>query len=106
MYQSDAPVTEVRIRFSAEAARYITEHRWHHSQQLEEQPDGSVIVRLELADLTEVKSWVLSFGSQAEVLAPEILRTAIREEVQSLLTVYGIVSDRRSSTDGSDIRLP
>jgi len=106
VYQSDSPVTEVRIRFSAEVARYVSEHRWHHSQQIDEQPDGSVEVRLQLADLTEVKSWVLSFGASAEVLTPESLRNAICVEAQSLLEVYGIVPDTRSSTDGSDVRSP
>ena len=88
VYHSESPLSEVVLRFAAEAARYVTEHHWHHSQQIEEQPDGSLIVHLQLSDLTEVKSWVLSFGNRAEALAPEELRESIRHELQAALTAY------------------
>ena len=32
---------EVRVRFSKEVARYVRESKWHDSQQLTEQSDGS-----------------------------------------------------------------
>jgi len=96
VYRTDAPLTEVRIRFSSDVARYVTEHCWHPSQQMEEQADGSLIVELQLSDLTEVKSWALSFGANAEVLSPEPLRSSIREELRSLLEVYESPQDRRS----------
>lgn len=96
VYHSSAPLQEVRIRFAADVSRYVTEHRWHHSQQMEEQPDGSLIVTLQLGDLTELKSWVLSFGAQAEVLTPQSLRESIRQEAESLLKLYGHVNDRTS----------
>lgn len=88
VYQTTAPLTDVCIRFAPDVARYVTEHRWHHSQQIEEQPDGSVIVTLQLSDLTEVKSWVLSFGTNARVLAPPGLVKAMRDEIDGLRDVY------------------
>lgn len=94
IYQSDAPLTEVRLWFSADVARYVTEHRWHHSQQIKEQPDGSLIVDLQLSDLTELKSWVLSFGSQTQILAPAELRELLRQELTELLKLYDAPSQR------------
>lgn len=88
IYQSDSSLTEVRLWFAKDVARYVTEHRWHHSQQIEEQPDGSLLVRLQLSDLTELKSWVLSFGSQAQVLAPTELRATLRQELTEILSAY------------------
>ncbi len=88
VYQATAPLTEVRIRFAPDTARYVTEHRWHHSQQLEEQPDGSLIVTLQLGNLTEVKNWVLSFGANAEALAPPELVNTIRDEINALHAAY------------------
>ena len=88
IYQSDAPLTDVRVWFSADVARYVTEHRWHHSQQIEEQPGGSLIVDLKLSDLTELKSWVLSFGANAEVLAPESLVKELRQTTNQMRDIY------------------
>lgn len=88
VYQTNAPVTKVRIWFSAYAARYVIEHRWHQSQQFHELPDGSLIVRLELSDLTEVTSWILGFGSRAVVLAPDSLREAVQLELGASLAAY------------------
>lgn len=99
IYQTNASLTEVRIQFSAAVARYVTEHHWHHSQQIKEQPDGSLIVTLQLTDLTEVKSWVLSFGAEARVLAPAPLIVSVRKELTRLLSHY---SDSAPMTKAAD----
>jgi len=78
----------VTIRFSAEVARYVEESQRHSSQQCEHQPDGSLLVRLDLSGTTEVKSWVLSFGRQAEVLEPDALRSELQDELAAALKLY------------------
>jgi WYL domain len=40
---------------------------------------------MRVGDTLELRRWVLSFGAEAEVLAPESLREQIRHEAQSLL---------------------
>jgi|SRR6185437_826041 len=60
----------VRIRFSPEQAPYIAERKWHESQTLEPQPDGSVILLLRVASLWEVKRWLYGWGADATVLEP------------------------------------
>jgi predicted DNA-binding transcriptional regulator YafY len=64
----------VRVRFFAEAVRYVREKQWHASQKLLPQRDGSVIAEFQLTATEEIKAWVLSFGAKAEVLEPETLR--------------------------------
>ena len=64
-------VEDVSIRFNAQKAQFIRERRWHLSQQIEENPDGGLVLHMRTAGLVEVKNWVLSFGSGAEVLAPK-----------------------------------
>ena len=76
---------EVAVRFSEEQAPYIRERIWHPSQELEELPDGRVVLRLRAGGSYEIRSWVLSFGAAAEVLEPEELREAVREEMRSAL---------------------
>jgi predicted DNA-binding transcriptional regulator YafY len=78
----------VRIRFSPAAARFVQEKRWHASQQLTPQADGSLIVEFRLSSTVEVKSWVLSFGRDAEVLQPESLRAEVAEELETMRARY------------------
>lgn len=78
----------VRARFDTSAVRYVCEKRFHPSQQNEMQSDGSVIVQFSLSSLIEIRSWLLSFGSHAEVLEPLELRTALREEAEKLAQIY------------------
>jgi len=80
--------TRVRIRFSSSVARYITERKWHASQQLSKQRDNTLIAEFELGDLHEFKAWLLSFAQHAEVLEPESLRTEMRDTIQAMQQVY------------------
>ena len=99
IYSADAPVQDVRLWFSADVARYVTEHRWHHSQQLEEQADGSLLVSLRLTGFEELTSWLLSFGCHARALAPPLLVDAVRDEIAVMQSRY---SDSAPTTHASD----
>ncbi len=79
---------EIIIRFDAKQARYIRERLWHHSQKTEELADGSLILRLQVSGLGEVKRLVLGFGSAAEVLAPPELRAEIERETKKMADKY------------------
>ena len=81
---SEEPM-DVVVRFTEEQAPYIRERIWHPSQKLEELEDGRVVLRLRAGGFYEIKSWVLSFGAAAEVLEPEELREAVREEMRAAL---------------------
>jgi predicted DNA-binding transcriptional regulator YafY len=71
---------EVKIRFSASQAPYIRERTWHPSQKIETEPDGSIILTLKVADLGEVRFWLIGFGAEAEVLEPAELRDEVIAE--------------------------
>ena len=71
---------EVKIRFSASQAPYIRERTWHPRQKIETEPDGSIILTLKVADLGEVKFWLIGFGVEAEVLEPAELRDDVKAE--------------------------
>lgn len=78
----------VRVWFSADVARYVRESRWHVSQKLEGQPDGSLIAEFRLSATEEIRSWVLSFGSRAEILEPPEMRECVTKELQELVRRY------------------
>jgi predicted DNA-binding transcriptional regulator YafY len=79
---------EVCIRFDRHQARWVRERRWHHTQRIEPQADGSIILRITVAGLGEVKRWVLGFGGHAEVLYPEELREKLVKEAKGMLDIY------------------
>ena len=80
---------DVAIRFDEYQARWIRERRWHETQQdLEELPDGGVILRFRTGGLGEVKRWVMQYGSHAEVLAPKHLRQEVAEELKRAVDSY------------------
>ena len=78
----------VRVRFSREVARFVREKRWHPSERLTDNPDGSLGWEADLGDLTELRSWLLSFGRHAQVLEPVCLREAIRTEAVATAKLY------------------
>ena len=74
---------KVRVRFNKERAPYIREACWHRSQDLTDQPDGSLLFEVEVNEPREVGWWVLQWGADAEVLEPESLRQELRETTSS-----------------------
>jgi hypothetical protein len=51
-------------------------------QQIEPEPDGSIILTLKVGDLGEVKRWLIGFGAEAKVLVPDELREEIATECE------------------------
>lgn len=82
------PATRVRIRFDRRWADYVKERRWHASQTVVRGPGGSVELCLNAGGTAELRSWVLSFGSGAQVLEPESLRRDVARELRAALRRY------------------
>ena len=79
---------DVSIKFDAHAARYIKEKIWHPTQTIANESDGSCTLSMKCTDLDEVKRWILTYGAEAEVLSPEPLRTAVKQELTKALAKY------------------
>jgi proteasome accessory factor B len=78
----------IRLQFDAFAARLVSERTWHESQRIQPQPDGSMILRLELGGLEEIERWILSWGSHVRVLEPRALADKIRHEAEAIAKQY------------------
>jgi predicted DNA-binding transcriptional regulator YafY len=83
-----------RVKFSPRVAQLIRESKRHPTQRIEDQPDGSVILSVTVSGLEEIGFWILSYGSDAEVLEPAELRTHIRETAEKMLDGYSRNNDR------------
>jgi proteasome accessory factor B len=82
-----APV-HVELEFAPSAAAYVRERLWHPSQTVADQADGSARVSLNVCMDWALSSWILGFGPFVRVLAPEPLRTEIREALQKARALY------------------
>lgn len=78
----------VKIRFSNSLGKFIKEIKWSPNQIIEDEKNGDVILNLFLDDIGNIKSWVLGFGGEAEVLEPKILRKEIEQEINKLINFY------------------
>jgi predicted DNA-binding transcriptional regulator YafY len=78
----------VKIRFAPEVAGYIREKTWHATQKIKSQNDGSVIFEARVAGTDEIKYWLMSWGSNAEVLSPATLRNEMISEARKMLRCY------------------
>ncbi len=86
---TEAEPIEVVLKFHPRVARRIKETRWHRSETVEEQPDGSLIWRARVAEPQEMLPWVRGWGADCEVLGPVELREAVMGEAKAMAELYG-----------------
>jgi predicted DNA-binding transcriptional regulator YafY len=82
------PAEPIEIEFDRHAADYIRGREWHRSQEIEDRDDGSIRLRLEVCNDRPLRSWILSFGAQARVLAPPSLVREIGERLEQARRNY------------------
>ncbi len=85
---ADEEPVRVVIRFSVAVARRAAETRWHPSQELEPQADGSLIWRGLVSGMREIRIWILGWGAEAEVLEPAELRDDVAAELRRAAALY------------------
>jgi proteasome accessory factor B len=85
---ADEDPVKVVIRFSPAVAKRAAETRWHPSQVLEPQKDGSLLWRGQVAGMREIRIWILGWGADAEVLEPAALRHEVAAELKKAATLY------------------
>jgi predicted DNA-binding transcriptional regulator YafY len=86
---ADQEPVEVVIRFAPAVAARVQEARWHPSQQVTVEADGSLTWRATVAGTIEVRLWALQWGDEAEVLAPASLRDDVAATVRRAAGRYG-----------------
>jgi predicted DNA-binding transcriptional regulator YafY len=78
--QNSADVHDVAVRIFPPQARVAHEYPLTSTQHIE--PDGdAVIVHAKVSGLEEVTRWVLRWGGDAQVLAPQALQDRLRTEL-------------------------
>ena len=71
-------------------SRWFRERPVHPTQQLEEQPDGGVIMRFTTSGKNDLVRWLLGYADHVEVLEPVWLREAVVERIRRMAATYGL----------------
>lgn len=79
----------VTLHFDPRAAPYVRERRWHTSQQLVEEADGALRLRMHVALSEELVGWLLSFGGDVAVEDPPELVERLRAAHESAIARLG-----------------
>ncbi len=83
---------QVVLRFAPEVGRRVRESNWRGlNPVLEDDPDQSGYVRytFDIADTTDLKPWIRTWGANVEVLEPVSLRDEMIGEARALAHLYG-----------------
>jgi predicted DNA-binding transcriptional regulator YafY len=79
---------QVEIWFSAQSAPFVRERRWHPTQVIHENPDGSLVLQMTVRGMKDVKRWVLGYGQEAVVKSPPELVAMVKQEVEGMKQQY------------------
>jgi predicted DNA-binding transcriptional regulator YafY len=67
------------LKFSPQAARWVSAQSWHPKQRVRVEKDGTYILEVPYAEDGELVMEILKFGPDVEVLGPEGLRIKVGE---------------------------
>lgn len=81
---------EVVLKFKGRAAYLVKEFKWHESQEIEEIADDEILFYLSTGSREELKSWILGYGSDVEVIDPEEFRKEVINEVKEMYQLYDL----------------
>ena len=90
IWYTEAEPVKVVLRFHPRVVHRVQETRWHRQERTEEQPDGSLIWRAQVAEPQEMLSWIRGWGADVKVVEPQELREKLMEEAQRLAKAYNV----------------
>ena len=79
---------KITVRFSPKVAHVVRERIWHPTKEMTELKDGEIELGVEVPINYEIVSWILGFGSTAEVIQPASLRKRIWAELRDAAARY------------------
>lgn len=76
------------LRFTADAARWVADERWHHAQSGHFLTDGGYELSVPYGNPTELVMDILKYGDEVEVVSPPALREAVKCRLEQALRQY------------------
>ncbi|MBN2807895.1 MAG: WYL domain-containing protein [Deltaproteobacteria bacterium] len=79
---------ELHCLFDAYVAKHLAEAPLSPAQSITPAADGRVMLAVRIENTAHLKWWLLGFGDQVEVVAPEDLRREIRQILEAAVSRY------------------
>ena len=76
---------DVTLEFDRTAASVIAAEIWSEDQELESQPNGSVLLKMKINALEQIGDWVMGWGRHVKVIAPPELKQLVVEKARVIL---------------------
>jgi predicted DNA-binding transcriptional regulator YafY len=82
------PAERIDVEFATRIAPYVRARVWHPSQEVRDLPDGGLRVTLHVCNDWALRSWILSWGPFARVIAPASLAASIGNDLSAAREQY------------------
>jgi predicted DNA-binding transcriptional regulator YafY len=76
------------LKFTPEAARWVSAQNWHPKQRVRVEKDGSYILEVPYAEDRELVMEILRYGADVEVLEPAALRRRVADSLRQAAQRY------------------
>ncbi|HEX7053195.1 MAG TPA: YafY family protein [Burkholderiales bacterium] len=77
------------LKFTPEAARWVSAQQWHPNQRARVEKDGSYVLEVPYSEDRELLMEILKYGADVEVLSPANLRDRVAESLKLAMKRYG-----------------
>lgn len=82
------PVATAMLRFTAYRARWVADETWHPQQQSRWTDDGRFELSVPYSNDKELIMDILKYGADVEVVAPDDLRKAVKNQIDAAARQY------------------
>ncbi|HET7670433.1 MAG TPA: WYL domain-containing protein, partial [Burkholderiales bacterium] len=76
------------LKFTPEAARWVSAQTWHPDQRTKVEKDGTYLLEVPYAEAPELVMEILKFGADVEVVAPASLRERVAQSLAKAASRY------------------
>jgi predicted DNA-binding transcriptional regulator YafY len=83
-----SPGKIAKLRFSAEAAKWVADEQWHPTEEGRVMKDGRYELKIPYSDTRELLMDILKYGPEVEVLGPVSLRKEVALRVKRMNAIY------------------
>lgn len=83
----DEPINLI-LKIQYPMSQIVKERQYAVEQVIEEVDESTIILKARMKGYKEIKAWIMSMGSMAEVIKPEKLRKEILNEAKEMVKLY------------------